>query len=312
MDTDASHFKYHLNHLRPPSLVPITIVQQAVQAPNADQTMAASTNADWSAAAAPGSAAWSEDQLVGQTRLAQFQNLSNLVEAGEPERLVQLQLPLQLHLKLRPLPLPMPPPSERAAPPPDVLETKRKRSLEQAGGPTQPPLQPSPASPSSSSSSSSRGDLMALTWREAKRILLLSSMSPALVQAKLERRFAELPEQQPEQQPEQKVNSSPGPDSLTKSAEQVGEQRTPLERRRASPMAEAGEPTSSEWSAGQQQVAALAKLQSAGEPARLDSSAEVRRQRHSSQQVSKTVAIFSFSLSNLAPGRVRLRFQGAL
>lgn len=101
-----------MNHLRPPSLVPLNVERQ--------------------------------------------RELNSHRSTGDR---LQLQLPLQIHLKLRPLPLPMPPPTgeplialaSESAPP---AALRKVRSDESPGG------------------------LMALTWREAKRILLLSSMVP--------------------------------------------------------------------------------------------------------------------------------------
>lgn len=69
---------------------------------------------------------------------------------------LQLQLPLQLHLKLRPLPLPLPPPL--------AAEPLLGQASEPGPAPARPTRRPN--------------GLMALTWREAKRILLLSSMVP--------------------------------------------------------------------------------------------------------------------------------------
>lgn len=312
---NQQQFKYHLNHLRPPSLVPITIVQQTPSFAN-DQTMAASTNpgAEWRAIVSSGSkyqhpnngpyddelaARLSDSQASGVSasspeltqstslylsltnhprQLIQLSSLSNaslLEPASESDRLVQLQLPLQLHLKLRPLPLPMPPPSDRAKPTSatatawqDGLETKRKRSLEQVAAQEassstfQPTSSPPPQtaattqvtsnpSPGKSNGEAARRqtDMMALTWREAKRILLLSSMSPVLVQAKLERRFAELPvvvvEDEQQQRQKQKVNNSErqvedesgslAAASLTTSNKlSVGEKLAPLKRRKQS------------------------------------------------------------------------------
>lgn len=141
-------------------------------------------------------------------------------------RLVQLQLPLQLHLKLKPLPLPMPPPTGRSRSSPTTnhddqrmmnAAEKRRRSIESINvtstssnsNSNSIPVTKTPTSTPSATSSSSttadsvasknradrdRRELMALTWREAKRILLLSSMSPTLVQKKLERRTADFPE----------------------------------------------------------------------------------------------------------------------
>lgn len=95
--------------------------------------------------------------------------------ASAAQSLVQLHLPLQLQLRLRPLPLPLPPPP----PPPAVgsaaveatqlaalagdderaqLERRKSRSLAQAAN-----------------AANSANALDELSWREAKRVLLLSS-----------------------------------------------------------------------------------------------------------------------------------------
>lgn len=111
--------------------------------------------------------------------------------------LVQLQLPLQLHLKLKPLPLPMPPPTARSSSLADnqLSAEKRKRSLEAQAAVTTTATTTTTQDPNHKKRlERERRELMALTWREAKRILLLSSMSPALLQKRLERRIAELPE----------------------------------------------------------------------------------------------------------------------
>lgn len=144
--------------------------------------------------------------------------------AGEPLRaggseqaLLQLHLPLQLHLRLRPLPLPMPPPPLQ--PPADGGEPKRKRSLGESG--ERAALL---AEPEARGRELERRDLLARTWQEAKRVLLLSSMAPALLQAKLERRSASSP---------QTCKSSAGGLLQCKSAElQADEQRAASVERR--------------------------------------------------------------------------------
>lgn len=241
-----------MNHLRPPSLVPITI-QQATNS-NYNSNAATTNNGQQQSAAAAtiasqesstnlrpqlmvnsgnnnnngtqiakGPAGSNQHQLRGRHQRASGQGV------GESERLVQLQLPLQLHLKLRPLPLPMPPPSsnrrssisfimnEEAKSDDRQTNTggddddsfasgeKRKRSLEfdttATAAPTAISSSPSPAVANKTSvkvrdnesASLERNDLLMFAWREAKRVLLLNSMSPALLQAgKLERRIADL------------------------------------------------------------------------------------------------------------------------
>ena len=111
----------------------------------------------------------------------------------------------------------MPPPPLQ--PPADGGEPKRKRSLGESG--ERAALL---AEPEARGRELERRDLLARTWQEAKRVLLLSSMAPALLQAKLERRSASSP---------QTCKSSAGGLLQCKSAElQADEQRAASVERR--------------------------------------------------------------------------------
>lgn len=222
-------FKYHLNHLRPPSLVPITIQQAAggngeyspegflpttsgaLQASEPEPVLAL-IESSWT----PKGTRSAQDHRMFRSNLGDNNTLSNsgnntnfqALARGGDVRLAQLQLPLQLHLKLKPLPLPMPPPTSRSSPTATTNQLmnatdKRRRSIEtqaivlNQNSLNQPGATSAPTTTDSMSKSRAdrdRRELMALTWREAKRILLLSSMSPTLVQKKLERRTADLHE----------------------------------------------------------------------------------------------------------------------
>ena len=119
---------------------------------------------------------------------------------SEPGQLVQVQLPLGLHLKLRPLALPAPPP------PPEVVVAggrsgysgrKRRRALEVVG--VEQTTSTTKPMDSSLVGQTRVGRANLETWtsgggggwqQEAKRVLMLNSMAPPLVQAasRLERR----------------------------------------------------------------------------------------------------------------------------
>lgn len=176
--SNEHQFKYHLSHHRAPSHVPITVQQQQQQ------------------------------QLqVHAARSHAHPVVSNSLEPS----LVQIQVPLQLHLKLKPLPLPMPPPKWHQQHQENVNDNSRqqeeqRKSFEQQAEKKRRSLSDSNPSTMAANESAAalnqsnkvkekhRRDLMAFTWREAKRILLLNSMSSSVFAqaARLERRFGSL------------------------------------------------------------------------------------------------------------------------
>lgn len=244
-------FRYHLHHLNPPSLVPITIQQANVSGESQRRPLGAG------ARAASDAAGQLDDQMTG----------------GSESRLFQLQLPLQLHLKLKPLALPMPPPAQPTSG--GRPDGKRRRSLAvPATGP--PEVRAGPGS--------APGEhLNALSWQEAKRVLVLNSMGPALVQAaRLERRMAARDE--PAETPDLGAPTTTG---------------------RPGSLAAAPTTTSAQVLAGTVTNAASRQLASAAPPGggggggetptttMLPTATEVRRQRHSAQQVSRIFLVFS-------------------